>query len=150
MSIDFTVAIPTYNGASRLPRVLEKLQMQVGIEHLSWEIIIVDNNSSDGTAKLVEEYQNNWRHRAKLRYCVMRIFGWVYKMEALALKRCDLIMYTSDWAAETAIKTYGVDAAKVKVIPWGANFECNRALDDIHTIIRAKKRFCRSKFLWSC
>lgn len=70
MTIDFTVAIPTYNGACRLPKVLEKLQMQVGVEHLNWEIIIVDNNSSDGTAKLVEEYQASWRHRAKLRYCV--------------------------------------------------------------------------------
>jgi hypothetical protein len=39
----------------------------------------------------------------------------IYKMEAEALKRYNLIMYTSDWAAETAIKTYGVDAAKVNV-----------------------------------
>jgi glycosyltransferase involved in cell wall biosynthesis len=70
MSVDFTVAIPTYNGACRLPKVLEKLQMQTGVEYLNWEIIIVDNNSSDGTAKLVHEYQANWRHRAKLRYCV--------------------------------------------------------------------------------
>ncbi|MBF2064899.1 MAG: glycosyltransferase family 2 protein [Calothrix sp. C42_A2020_038] len=70
MSVDFTVAIPTYNGACRLPKVLEKLQMQVGIEHLSWEIIVVDNNSTDETAKLVEECQANWRHPAKLRYCV--------------------------------------------------------------------------------
>lgn len=63
----------------------------------------------------------------------------IYKMEASALKRCDLIMYTSDWAAQTAIKTYGIDSCKVKVIPWGANIECNRTLDDIHTIIKAKK-----------
>ena len=70
MTVDFTVAIPTYNGASRLPKVLYKLQMQTGIEHLNWEIIIVDNNSSDETAKLVQEYQENWRHAASLRYCV--------------------------------------------------------------------------------
>jgi glycosyltransferase involved in cell wall biosynthesis len=62
----------------------------------------------------------------------------IYEMEAAALNRCDLIMYTSDWAAQTAIKTYGIDSSKVKVIPWGANFECNRTLDDIHTIIKAK------------
>lgn len=57
---DFTVAIPTYNGASRLPKVLAKLAQQTGIENLSWEIIIVDNNSKDDTAKVVQEYQATW------------------------------------------------------------------------------------------
>jgi glycosyltransferase involved in cell wall biosynthesis len=70
MSVDFTIAIPTYNGENRLPKVLEKLQAQEGIEHLNWEIIIVDNNSSDGTVKLVEEYQQNWQYSAPLRYCL--------------------------------------------------------------------------------
>ena len=68
MSIDFTVVIPTYNGASRLPQVLEKLQAQTNIEHLNWEIIIVDNNSSDGTAKLVQEYHKGWKYPFELRY----------------------------------------------------------------------------------
>ncbi len=68
MSINFTVAIPTYNGASRLPKVLEKLKGQTDIEHLNWEIIIVDNNSTDGTAKLVQQYQDSWKHPFQLRY----------------------------------------------------------------------------------
>ncbi|MGB5969814.1 MAG: glycosyltransferase, partial [Spirulinaceae cyanobacterium] len=49
MSVDFTVAIPTYNGATRLPQVLDKLKLQTGIEQLNWEILVVDNNSSDST-----------------------------------------------------------------------------------------------------
>jgi len=56
----FTVAIPTYNGASRLTKVLAKLEKQTGIENISWEIIIVDNNSKDDTAKVVQEYQATW------------------------------------------------------------------------------------------
>lgn len=68
MTVDFTVAIPTYNGACRLPKVLEKLQAQTNVEHISWEIIIVDNNSSDGTAELVQEYQTNWKYPFQLRY----------------------------------------------------------------------------------
>lgn len=68
MLLDFTVAIATYNGENRLPQVLEKLQTQTGIEHLTWEIIIVDNNSTDSTAKLVQEYQANWRNKITLRY----------------------------------------------------------------------------------
>ncbi|AFY40738.1 hormogonium polysaccharide biosynthesis glycosyltransferase HpsE [Nostoc sp. PCC 7107] len=68
MSIDFTVAIPTYNGERRLHQVLERLQNQVGIENLTWEIIIVDNNSNDGTAKLIYSYQQNWQQPFSLRY----------------------------------------------------------------------------------
>ncbi len=55
--IHFSVAIPTYNGESRLPKVLERLRSQTDVEHLNWEIIVVDNNSSDGTAKVVQQYQ---------------------------------------------------------------------------------------------
>lgn len=68
MSVDFTVTIPTYNGENRLARVLEKLQTQTDIEYLTWEIVIVDNNSSDGTAKLIHEYQANWQNKITLRY----------------------------------------------------------------------------------
>jgi glycosyltransferase involved in cell wall biosynthesis len=68
MAIDFTVAIPTYNGESRLPKVLEYLQNQQYVENLHWEIIVVDNNSTDGTARLIENYQSNWPENIPLRY----------------------------------------------------------------------------------
>lgn len=66
--IDFTVAIPTFNGASRLPEVLDRLRSQINVEHLSWEIIVVDNNSTDATAKVVQEYQATWSSACPLKY----------------------------------------------------------------------------------
>jgi glycosyltransferase involved in cell wall biosynthesis len=68
MSIHFTVAIPTYNGETRLPKVLDKLLLQIGLDNIQWEIIIVDNNSTDGTARLVQEYQDRWSHSITIRY----------------------------------------------------------------------------------
>jgi glycosyltransferase involved in cell wall biosynthesis len=68
MSIDLTVAIPTYNGESSLSEVIERLRHQTDVEHLNWEIIIVDNNSKDGTEKLIQEYQEHWNHPFALRY----------------------------------------------------------------------------------
>ena len=65
---DFTVAICTYNGENRLSKVLNKLLWQIGTENFSWEVIVIDNNSSDNTAKLVEEYQQNWTDTYPLRY----------------------------------------------------------------------------------
>ncbi|MBZ8182197.1 hormogonium polysaccharide biosynthesis glycosyltransferase HpsE [Oscillatoria salina] len=68
--IDLTVAIPTYNGAKRLPLVLEKLHEQVDTENIAWEIIIVDNNSTDETARIVRDYQANWQKPFPLKYCL--------------------------------------------------------------------------------
>lgn len=66
--VDFTVAIPTYNGAERLPGVLEGLRSQIHLDELSWEIIVVDNNSSDETARVVQAYQANWAENCPLHY----------------------------------------------------------------------------------
>jgi len=68
MSSDFTVAIPTYNGEDRLPNILAKLLAQTGVENIQWEIIIIDNNSTDNTAKVVQDYQANWQQNYPLKY----------------------------------------------------------------------------------
>ncbi len=67
-SLDLTVAIPTYNGATRLPQVLDALRHQVQTENIAWEIIIIDNNSSDNTAQVIQEYQTHWQPNYPLRY----------------------------------------------------------------------------------
>lgn len=69
MMLDFTVAIPTYNGASRLAAVLERLRSQVIPAELSWEILVVDNNSSDDTATVVKDYIEGGKINVPLRYC---------------------------------------------------------------------------------
>jgi glycosyltransferase involved in cell wall biosynthesis len=51
--VDFTVAIPTYNGEQRLPAVLEQLRSQLVPDHLIWEVLVIDNNSADRTAEVV-------------------------------------------------------------------------------------------------
>ncbi len=58
--VDFTVAICTYNGEHRLTDVLDRLKNQVRTEILTWEVIIVDNNSTDNTAQVVQKYQATW------------------------------------------------------------------------------------------
>lgn len=58
--VDFTVAICTYNGAKRLPDVFEALRHQAGTEQIRWEIVVVDNNSTDDTKDLVQAYQRQW------------------------------------------------------------------------------------------
>jgi glycosyltransferase involved in cell wall biosynthesis len=57
------------------------------------------------------------------------------EVERIALHNSDLAIYASQWAADSAINDYGVDAAKVKVVPRGANIECDRTSEDIKTIV---------------
>jgi len=65
---DITVAIPTYNGADRLPRLLDRLKSQKIPDGLRWEVLIVDNNSQDATARVVQQYQADWLPEVPLRY----------------------------------------------------------------------------------
>lgn len=67
--VDFTVAICTYNGENRVLEVLDKLRAQIDTEQISWEIIVVDNNSKDNTAKVIKEYQSSWSRPYPIKYC---------------------------------------------------------------------------------
>ncbi|MCZ8068258.1 MAG: glycosyltransferase family 4 protein [Microcystis sp.] len=69
------------------------------------------------------------------------------KMEQLALSRCRLAIYSSEWAANSAIHNYDVDPAKVKVVPYGANMNNDRDLNEIDKIID-KKDFDTCKLLF--
>ena len=70
------------------------------------------------------------------------------KMEQSALSKCRIAIYSSEWAANTAIQNYDVDPAKVKVVPFGANISCNRNLQDINSIIKNKNfDTCRLLFV---
>jgi len=62
----------------------------------------------------------------------------MYAMEKVALDRCKLAIFSSDWAAQTAIKTYGIEPSKVRVVPWGANIECNRTDQDVKSIVESR------------
>lgn len=63
-----TVAICTYNGQDRLGKVLEELSYQFIPNNMSWEILVVDNNSQDNTQKCVSDYQKKWIGKISLRY----------------------------------------------------------------------------------
>jgi len=47
-----SVIIPTYNRAKLLDKLLDNLFQQSLHSNISWEIIVVDNNSSDNTEKI--------------------------------------------------------------------------------------------------
>jgi glycosyltransferase involved in cell wall biosynthesis len=66
--MDFTVAIRTYNRSAYLREILDRLREQVQTELIDWEIVIVNNNSTDNTFLVVQEYQAHWPYTYPIRY----------------------------------------------------------------------------------
>jgi glycosyltransferase involved in cell wall biosynthesis len=93
--VDFTVAIPTYNGAQRLPEVLESLKSQTGTDAFAWEVIVVDNNSRDTTPEVVRAYQQNSPY--PIRYCHEARQGAGFaRKRAICEAQSDLIGFLDD------------------------------------------------------
>jgi len=61
--IDLSFIILTWNSEKYISRCLESFINQCDIEHISWEIIIIDNGSDDGTAKRVTKYSETYREK---------------------------------------------------------------------------------------
>lgn len=50
-----SVIVCCYNSAKRLPETLRHLSKQEGLENKPWEIVLVDNNSTDSTSSLAKQ-----------------------------------------------------------------------------------------------
>lgn len=79
--------------------------------------------------------------------CQESLENW-HMMERLALQKCKLAIYASEWAAQTAIEHYNADPAKVKVVPFGANIDSYRTFGEIKDLIESRpSNKCKLLFL---
>ncbi|MBW4555243.1 MAG: glycosyltransferase family 4 protein [Trichormus sp. ATA11-4-KO1] len=64
----------------------------------------------------------------------------IHLIEQLALDKCSLVIFSSEWSAEKATQIYKLNTNKVHVIPRGANLELqsNRTIEDISTLITSR------------
>ena len=70
------------------------------------------------------------------------------RLERLALSRASVAIYASDWAAQSAIRYYGADPGKIRVIPFGANLPVARSDIEIDRIIANRRGdLCRLLFV---
>ena len=61
-----------------------------------------------------------------------------HQLEKQALTSCALAIYSSEWAAWSAIKDYGTDPSKVKVVPFGANWDLRYTEEEISGYINRR------------
>jgi glycosyltransferase involved in cell wall biosynthesis len=62
-----------------------------------------------------------------------------HEAEQSALTNCRMAIYSSDWAAQTALDHYEVDPAKIKVVPFGANLNSRRNETEIERLVARRK-----------
>ena len=60
-------------------------------------------------------------------------------IEQAALDSCTLGIYSSAWAAQTAVDNYRTNAAKIQVVPFGANIQSSPTIAGINEIINKKE-----------
>jgi glycosyltransferase involved in cell wall biosynthesis len=87
------VAICTHNRASSLERTLESLVNQSGINDIDWELLLIDNNSSDTTPEVAERFTD----RLPLRYVFEGTQGLsAARNRALKEFSGELLVFTDD------------------------------------------------------
>ncbi len=64
--MDITLIVCTYNRCDSLRTLLESVAQSVMPNGVEWEVLIVDNNSSDRTREVVEDFSR--RHANRFRY----------------------------------------------------------------------------------
>ncbi|WP_336514432.1 glycosyltransferase [Pollutibacter soli] len=63
MQDGIAVIVCTYNGAARIEKTLEHLADQKFSAPISWEVIVVDNASTDHTGQLIDSFRNIFHER---------------------------------------------------------------------------------------
>lgn len=63
-----------------------------------------------------------------------------HALERNAIQSSSLAIYSSQWAADSAIRDYGADPARVHVVPFGSNFPITPDIKAVKDIIESRSR----------
>ena len=123
--MDISVVVCTYNQAPSLRLTLEALAAQVTPPDLAWEVVVVDNNSSDATARVVDAFVATARIR--VRYLFVGRQGLSHaRNTGLAHATGAVVAFTDDdvgpapeWLASISIamRESGADIVGGRILP---------------------------------
>ena len=95
MNMDVTVIICTYNRCATLPKALESVAASIMPPAVSWEVLVVDNNSNDNTRETVEDFGR--RYPGRFRYLFESRAGKSYGLNAgISAAQGEIIAFMDD------------------------------------------------------
>src|SRR3989338_2187255 len=90
-----SIIVATYNRCNSLKKALESLANQDNDGSFEFEVLIIDNNSNDGTRKFVDTELSKWGGR--LRYFFEPISGKPYALnKGIKEARGGILAFTDD------------------------------------------------------
>jgi glycosyltransferase involved in cell wall biosynthesis len=93
--MQITVILCTYNRCQSLASALDSLAASILPETIEWEVLVVDNNSSDQTAAVVKDFAS--RHPGRFRYRFEPQQGKSYALNAgIREARGDILAFVDD------------------------------------------------------
>jgi len=78
-----SVIIPAFNEAGRLPNTLELIEQFLSSQAFTYEILVIENGSTDGTLQIAQELHKKIRH-LKVMHEETRGKGWAVRQGMLA------------------------------------------------------------------
>lgn len=94
---------------------------------------------SDTTFRLITDYYPRYSNLTSKARCDGN------RLEQAAIGQADLLLYSSEWAARSAIEDYGADPGKTHVLPFGANLEPPPHAEELD--LERKSSVCRLLFI---
>lgn len=92
-----SVIICCYNSVARLPETLKHLHVQKLNDTLTWELIIVDNHSTDGTAVFAEKYWDRLENGVPLQIVAEEKPGLSFaRQRGVAVAKYDILIFCDD------------------------------------------------------
>jgi glycosyltransferase involved in cell wall biosynthesis len=93
MRMDASILICTYNRAESLRRTLTSLARMEPLPDAQWEVLVVDNRSTDNTEQVCREFEG----RLPIRYCMEPTPGKSAALNtAIRSTTADLLLFTDD------------------------------------------------------
>lgn len=92
MNRSLTVVLPAFNESHRLPATLAEIRPYLDSRFTRYEVIVVDDGSTDGTAALVEEKARTWPSLSLIRQPRNMGKGAAVRRGCLAAN-CDLVFF---------------------------------------------------------
>lgn len=90
-----SVVIPAYNERSRLPRTLQEIRPYLDTQKSAYEVLVVDDGSSDDTVAVTRQIQTGWPE-LKLMACRHQGKGATVRQGALAAKGDQILIMDAD------------------------------------------------------